>query len=68
MEHPTFGLGFRDAVREIAEKQNSDKVIYVDGRRALRDPAGLRPDLVHPCDDGMQEMGCNLAEIITSNM
>lgn len=58
--------GFREAVKEIAEKQDSTNVVYVDGRDVLTDPTGLKPDLVHPSDDGMCEMGRNLASIIKS--
>jgi len=61
------GVVFRGIVREIVEQQNSDKVRYVDGRTILTDPAGLRPDLVHPGDDGMLEMGRNLAGAIRSS-
>jgi len=62
---PVHGEGFREAVAGIVEKQDSDKVVHVDGRDVLTDPTGLRTDLVHPADDGMQEMGRNLADIIS---
>ena len=62
---PVHGEGFREAVAEIVEKRNSGKVVHVDGRDVLTDPTGLRTDLVHPADDGMQEMGRNLAEAIS---
>lgn len=39
-------------------------MIYIDGRTILTDPTGLRTDLVHPNDEGMQEMGLNLASLI----
>lgn len=61
------GVQFRGIVRDIVAAQNSDKVIYVDGRTILTNPAGLRPDLVHPGDDGMTEMGRNLAETIKTS-
>ncbi len=63
-EHPTRGVGFRETVAEIAAAQRSAKVIHVDGRSILRDPTGLRTDLVHPSDLGMSEMGANLAAFI----
>jgi hypothetical protein len=64
MDNPKEGVGFRDIVKDIAAKQKSDKVIYVDGRSVLSEPSGLSIDLVHPTDDGMSDMGRNLADII----
>ncbi len=55
---------FRDIVREVSAKYDSGKVIHVDGRMLLEDPAGLLTDLVHPGDEGMQEIGENLAAFI----
>ncbi len=60
----TTAVGFREAVREIAAATGSGNVHYIDGRGLLVDPAGLRTDMVHPSDAGMQEMGRNLADII----
>jgi lysophospholipase L1-like esterase len=68
MRDPDLGVGFRETVAQIVENQKSDKVFYVDGRTILTDPTGLRPDLVHPGDDGMQEMGRNLAERIRAEL
>jgi lysophospholipase L1-like esterase len=62
---PSKGVGFREALKEIAGKFNTGKVIHVDGRDILTDPTGLRTDLVHPCDDAMHEMGMNLAAVIS---
>lgn len=64
-ENPQKGVGFRDAVKELVGKYSSGKIKHVDGRRILTDPTGLRTDLVHPGDEGMQEMGRNLADVIT---
>lgn len=61
---PPRGVGFRDVVRQIAGKFGSQRVVYVDGRTILADPTGLRIDLVHPSDEGMQEMGAKLAAVI----
>jgi len=61
---PELGVGFRETVQEIAAKFDSGKVIHVDGRTILTDPTGLNTDLVHPSDNGMAEMGANLAGII----
>lgn len=59
-----WGVGFRRVVAEIAAKHNPDRVHYVDGRTILTDPTGLQVDLVHPNDNGMIEMGENLAAVI----
>jgi lysophospholipase L1-like esterase len=64
---PTKGVGFREVVADIAGQFDSGKVIHVDGRTILEDPAGLYTDLVHPTDDGMQEMGRNLAAVISAS-
>ena len=64
---PTKAVGFRETVQQIAEQFNSDKIIHIDGRTILTDPCGLRTDLVHPSDDGMSEMGANLARVIQSH-
>lgn len=60
----TSALGFRDAVKAIVAATGSGNVHYIDGRDLLVDPAGLRTDMVHPSDAGMQEMGRNLAIVI----
>jgi hypothetical protein len=54
----------RAVVKEIAAKFDTRRVIYVDGRTILRDPSGLQIDLVHPSDNGMLEMGHELAAVI----
>lgn len=54
----------RGVVQEIASKHASGRVTYVDGRSILRHPAGLQVDLVHPNDNGMAEMGRELAAAI----
>lgn len=63
-EHPTKGVGFREVVRDVVGQFKSGKVIHVDGRTILTDPTGLRTDLVHPGDEGMQAMGANLAAVM----
>jgi hypothetical protein len=60
--------GFRESVKEISESFSSDKVHYVDGRTILQNPYGLMTDLVHPFDDGMIEMGRNLADLISTKL
>jgi lysophospholipase L1-like esterase len=67
-DQPTKGVGFREIVREVAGQCRSGKVVHVDGRTILTDPTGLRTDLVHPSDLGMQEMGANLAAVIARRL
>lgn len=62
------GVGFREAMKEIVGKYRSGKIVHVDGRGILTDPTGLRTDLVHPNDEGMQEMGRNLADAIARKL
>ena len=62
--NPTRGVGFRKAVANIVSSFDSNKIIHIDGRTILTNPAGLRTDLVHPSDAGMRDMGFNLATVI----
>ena len=66
--HPTRAVGFREVVADLAGSFASGKVVHVDGRGILTDPTGLRTDLVHPSDLGMQEMGANLAAFIARRL
>lgn len=63
-DSPSKGVGFRAVVEAVAAAHPTGKVVHVDGRTILTDPTGLRTDLVHPCDDAMQEMGRRLAAVI----
>ncbi len=67
-DSPSKGVGFREVVEAAAAAHPSGKVVHVDGRTILTDPTGLRTDLVHPCDDAMQEMGRNLARQIEQTL
>lgn len=67
-EKPTLAVGFRDAVREIVAALDSPYVHHIDGREILTEAAGLRTDIVHPSDIGMQEMGLNLAAQIAARL
>lgn len=62
---PGQALGFREAVAQVVAERGSPRIVHVDGRTILTDPAGLGVDLVHPTDAGMAEMGRRLAEEIT---
>ena len=55
---------FRNAVKATVKNLNMPKVVHIDGREILRNPAGLMGDLVHPSPEGMDEMARNLSEII----
>lgn len=55
---------FREVVRQVAAKYESGKVVHVDGWTILASPTGLFTYLVHPSDEGMQEMGEKLAALI----
>ncbi|MBI1337568.1 MAG: hypothetical protein GC164_11465 [Phycisphaera sp.] len=61
---PSNVPAFREIVREIAHKQDSPRVAYIDGRTLLRDPGGLTVDLVHPNDIGMTQIGHTLAGVM----
>lgn len=65
---PEEGRGFRNAVQEIVSARNSRYIHHVDGRTILASPSGLRTDMVHPNDEGMQEMGQNLSQCILSTI
>ncbi len=60
----TTAIGFRDAVRDIVKSINSPNVHYIDGRDLLEHVSGLRTDMVHPSDEGMLEIGQNLARVM----
>ncbi len=58
------GRHYREIVRKAAEDLNMPKVVYLDGRTLLKNPAGLSTDLVHPTDRGFEEIADNLAAVI----
>ena len=65
---PTYAVGFRDAVCHIVAQIDSAKVHYIDGRELLKHASGLRTDMVHPSDEGMLEIGQNLASVIRARI
>ena len=65
MDEPPGAIGFREIVKDVAARQNSAKVIHVDGRSLQTRPSGLQVDLVHPNEHGMIEIGRNLATLIS---
>ena len=68
IDPPREAVGFREIVKGVVEKQDSPNVFYVDGRTILTRFSGLQVDLVHPNDNGMVEMGRNLAHTILQNL
>jgi len=68
IDDPKNAPGFRNSVKAITNKFNSKNVIHIDGRNLLTKPSGLRTDLVHPSDNGMHEMGMNLASVISKHI
>ena len=67
---PTFtqNHAYRAVVRETVARLNLPRLVHVDGRDLLRNPAGLSADLVHPAPAGMEEIGRNLAEYIAGRV
>jgi len=59
---------FRRVVRETVENLDMPKLVYVDGRRLLKDVSGLTFDLVHPAPSGMEEIATALSNIIQTKM
>jgi len=53
--------GFRRALRQAVESCPHPNAHLIEGPEILTDIAGLTPDLVHPSDCGMIQMGENLA-------
>ena len=52
---------FREILREAAAACPHPNVHVLEGREMLTDLGGLTSDLIHPADDGMIQMGENIA-------
>ncbi len=52
---------FREILREVVAACPHPNVTLLEGREMLTDFAGLTTDLIHPADDGMIQMGENIA-------
>jgi len=52
---------FREALRRAARECPHPNVHLIEGTDILTDITGLTPDLIHPADNGMINMGENLA-------
>ncbi len=55
---------YRRVVRQAVERLDMPKLVYVDGRKMLKDVSGLFCDLVHPGPSGMREIAANLSRVI----
>ena len=55
---------YRQALREAVEACPHPNVHLFEGEEVLTDWSGLTGDLIHPADNGMIEMGANLARLL----
>lgn len=60
--------GYRQALRDIVEAGGYDYVHLLEGDQILTDTCLLSPDLIHPNDLGMIQMGRNLADLIQAKL
>ena len=54
--------GFRNALRNVVKRSPHPNLCLIEGQDLLEDIGGLSADLLHPADNGMIEMGENLAK------
>jgi len=61
--HDTHGKAddFRQILREVVAECPHPNAHLLEGREMLSDYTGLTTDLIHPADDGMIQMGENIA-------
>jgi lysophospholipase L1-like esterase len=55
---------FREILREAVRDCPTPNAHLVEGPDILRDIGGLTVDLIHPAEDGMVDMGRNLADVL----
>jgi len=53
---------YRAVLREVVADAGHDNLRVLEGPDFLADPSGLSPDLLHPSDPGMLEVGRRLAD------
>ena len=58
---------FRQALRDVVDDLGAQHVVLLEGPELLRDWHGLTPDLIHPSDHGMIDIGYRLAESIRTS-
>ncbi|WP_151734095.1 SGNH/GDSL hydrolase family protein [Paenibacillus tengchongensis] len=58
--------GFRDTVREVVQRLNRPKLIYLNGYDLLTTGSGLSSDGLHPSDSGFAEIAEQLHRRITA--
>ena len=57
---------FRVVVKEKVQSLNLPKLVYISGQDLLTQVTGLSADLLHPAEDGMEEIANNLYKKIIS--
>ena len=57
---------FRQRLRDAVAACPYPNAHLVEGRDILPDISGLAPDLIHPGDNGMIDMGANLARVMAA--
>jgi lysophospholipase L1-like esterase len=57
---------YREALRAAVAAADRENLHLIEGPDLLQDPGGLSPDLLHPMDGGMIEMGRRLADRLDS--
>ena len=62
VEYKSGAEAYREALREAVAGCPHGNAHLIEGTEILRDISGLTADLIHPGDNGMIEMGRNLAE------
>ncbi|MCM8766807.1 MAG: hypothetical protein NC816_00875 [Candidatus Omnitrophica bacterium] len=56
---------FREIVRNKVKEINKENVIHISGLDMLKDIRGLMIDRIHPCSQGFEEIGYNLASFLS---
>jgi len=55
---------FRKIVKNTTKNLNMQKLIYINGKKLLKNHSGLAGDLVHPSPKGMEEISLNLSSYL----
>ena len=58
-------VSFRKVLKEEVDKSEKDNLYLINGSDLLKEFGGLSIDLIHPADNGMIQMGENLASKVT---
>lgn len=72
VKHPGISMvkpeEYRQALRDVVNASSCPNVHLLEGPELLTNISGLTADLIHPADNGMIEIGHNLAEKLKSEM